>query len=421
MDHDKDYDVIIVGGGISGLSCARILNERGISVLVIEKTGRPGGRVKTDREDGFLFDRGFQVLQTAYPEAQRFLNYQTLDLRTFVPGAVIRVDGSFYTIADPFRSPQNIIGTMTAPIGSLADRWRLLRLASKCCRGPLDNIFQGSDAPSKAFLRAEGFSDIMINRFFVPFFGGVCLDPEIQASSRVLKYVLRMFARGDAALPAEGMEAIPRQMADGLPPGCIRTGTRVVGVESNQVSLEDGTKLMAKAIVLATEGLETKRLLDLPQKNTFRGEICHYFACGNPTIERAFLILNGEGVGPINNMAIPSLVAPGYAPKGESLISVVSLGASENNSSNLLKEVRLQLIEWFGQKAARWRHLRTYRIKHALPDQSPPTQDPTGSISVTKSGVWICGEHRGLPGIQWALASGRRVAEAIIRNAYDVG
>ncbi len=77
--------VVIVGAGLAGLSCARQLLQSGVDVLVLEAQDDVGGRVRTDLVDGFRLDRGFQVLQTAYPEARRQLDYQALRLQTLSP------------------------------------------------------------------------------------------------------------------------------------------------------------------------------------------------------------------------------------------------------------------------------------------------------------------------------------------------
>lgn len=409
-----DDPVFIVGGGIAGLACARHLNTRGVRVQVLEATGRAGGRIKTDHLNGYLLDRGFQVLQTAYPEARRVLDYRRLDLRNFAPGAMIRIRGRFYTLADPLRRPGALVGSLTAPIGGLADRLRLLRLARRVTRGPLDTLFQQPELTSIQFLRAEGFSETMIRRFFVPFFGGVCLDPQIRASSRVLQYVLRMFAGGEAALPAGGMQQIPQQLAGDLPKDCLRTGTRVSQVSNDGVTLDDGRFLMARAVIVATEGPETRRLLNVSATSTSIAETCLYFSCDRADWQSPFLMLNGEPSGPINNLTFPSLVSPEYAPTGKCLVCVVVLGNPYPDDSKLIDRVRAQLIDWFGLRVRGWDHLRTYRIAHALPDQSPPTQDPTCPPSRIQPGLYVCGEHGSLPGIQWALVSGRLAAEATI-------
>jgi len=418
MAHAKD-PVIIVGGGVSGLACAHRLNGRGVTLQVLEATGGVGGRIKTDRKDGYLLDRGFQVLQTAYPEARRLLDYQRLDLRPFAPGAMIRIRGRFYTLADPLRKPWTLLDTLVAPIGSIIDRLRLLHLARRVTRGPLDDLFRQPESTAMQFLRAEGFSDIMIRRFFVPFFGGVCLDPEIQASSRVLQYVLRMFASGEAALPAGGMQQIPLQLSAKLPVDCLRTRMCVRQVRRDGVTLDDGTVMPARAVVVATEAQETEKLLGLPHAGRSVAETCLYFSCDQADWHSSFLMLDGEGRGPINNIAFPSRVSSEYAPAGKSLASVVILGNPDGGDAALTNRVRAQLVDWFGPQAGNWDHLRTYRISHALPDQSPPTPNPTCPAPRFRPGVFVCGEHGSLPGIQWALVSGRLAADAVLAHLGD--
>ncbi len=412
MTHN-DIPVIIVGGGIAGLACARRLHNQGIPVRLLEASDSVGGRIQTDRQDGYLLDRGFQVLQTAYPEARRELDFSTLNLHCFAPGAMIRFRGRFYTLADPLRRPRKLLETLTAPIGGVADRLRLLRLAHRVTRGPMESIFLQSESTAMDFLEAEGFSAAMIKRFFVPFFGGVCLDPQIQASSRVLLYVLRMFAGGEAALPARGMAEISRQLAASIPPEWVQTGTRVHRIDNGSVRLDDGRNIPARAVVVATEGPEAARLLGSGYRQTSVAETCLYFSCDQAPWHPSYLLLNGEGGGPINNVAFPSRVSPEYAPTGKSLVSVVVLGNPDENDTILANQVQEQLIDWFGTQVRRWSHLKTYRITHALPDQSPPTRNPFCPENQVRSGLFACGEYGSLPGIQWALLSGRRTADAV--------
>ena len=221
-----DKEVIIVGAGLAGLSCARRLMEDDIPFLVLEADQRIGGRLKTDNLNGFILNHGFQVLQTAYPETRRVLDYDRLELKPFAPGAIVRIDGRFHRIADPRRRPQDLWSTLTAPIGTMGDRLRLMRLALNVRRKMPSRIFQSEDMPTIEFLRSKGFSEKIIQRLLLPFFAGVCLDPEIRTSSRVFQYILRIFAEGDVALPSQGMAAIVDQLMNNLPPDRIRTGAR---------------------------------------------------------------------------------------------------------------------------------------------------------------------------------------------------
>jgi phytoene dehydrogenase-like protein len=411
-----DVDVVVVGAGLSGLSCARHLMQNNVSFIVLEADQRIGGRMKTDVVDGFLLNHGFQVLQTAYPEARRQLDYRRLELKPFAPGAIIRVAGKFQRVSDPKRRPQDLWSSLTAPIGTFADRLRMIRMALGVRRGSVSNLFQGPDMTTLEFLQAQGISEKMIQRFFKPFFGGVCLDPEIQASSRVFRYVLRVFAEGDVALPGQGMRAIANQLAEDIPEDAIRTGARVESIHAGDAVLTTGQSIKSRAVVLATEGPETARLLGKSVSIVSHGELCLYFAAKEAPISAPYLILNGEGIGVINSLTVPSIVATSYAPVGQALISVVLLGQLGLDNRTVESVVRKELTGWFGSAVDDWRHLKTYRILHALPEQLPPMPDPTAAVSLIKPGIFACGEYGSVPGIQWALLSGRHAAEAVVKE-----
>jgi phytoene dehydrogenase-like protein len=408
-------EVVIVGAGLAGLSCARRLMKDDIPFLILEADQRIGGRLKTDRYEGFILNHGFQVLQTAYPEARRVLDYDRLALRPFAPGAIIRINGNFHRIADPWRQPRDFWSTLTAPIGTMADRLRMIRLVINLRRGTYARIFQNHDLPAVEFLRSEGFSETIIQRFLKPFFAGVCLDPEINASSRVFRYVFRIFAEGSVALPSEGMAAIVDQLEDDLPPDRIRTGIRIQSIHPGGVELKTGEHIDGSAVVLATDGPETARLLGVPGSIGSRGEWCLYFAAEESPIDGPYLVLNGDGSGWINSLTIPSTVAPSYAPAGQHLISVVVIGDRSGDDAMVEATVRQELTEWFGRAASEWRHLKTYRIAHALPEQNPPMPDPTMRFATKKPGIYVCGEYGSVPGIQWALLSGRQTAEEVLK------
>ena len=212
-------DVVVVGAGLAGLSCARVVSEAGLTCVLLEASDGVGGRVRTDRVDGYLFDRGFQILLTNYPEARRQLDMDRLDLRAFESGAVVRAEGRWHRVADPRRRPALAFSSLTAGVGTLGDKARLLRLITRVLRSDATRLLQVEDRTAGDALRAEGFSDLMIERFFRPLFGGITLDPALGVSSRFFYVVLKSLTGGDSAVPAEGMDAIPRQLAQMLPGG----------------------------------------------------------------------------------------------------------------------------------------------------------------------------------------------------------
>lgn len=405
--------VFIIGGGLAGLCCARRLNESGVSFQLLEASDDVGGRARTDEVDGFLLDRGFQVLLTAYPEAQEVLDYDALNLARFAPGALVRYRGKFHRFADPWRSPRHAVATAISPIGTLLDKLRVARLRSRVCRGALDELFERQETTTIDALRDAGFSAQIIEPFFRPFLGGVFLDHELVTSSRMFEFVFRMFASGDAALPSQGMGAIARQIADQLPEASLRTGASVESLDGTMVRLASGEVLQAGAIVVACEAPAAANLLGDTSPPSGQTVTCLYFAADRPPVDEPILILNGDGNGPVNNLCVPSKVAPTYAPENQSLVSVTVLGTP---NGDVEAKVREQLQNWFGAEVSSWRHLRTYRIPYALPSQIPPALSPVSKSVARGNDVFLCGDYLDTSSIQGAMISGRRAAESVLSS-----
>lgn len=421
------HDVIVIGGGLAGLACALRLQQQGIEALLLEGADRVGGRVRTDRVEGFALDRGFQVYLTAYPEGRRVLDLEALGLRPFYPGALVRRRGRFHKVADPWRHPLDGIAGLASPVGTLGDKLKVRALRRRACGGTVDERLSAPQTTTLEALRGDGFSEGMIDAFFRPFLGGVFLERELQTSSRMLEFVFRMFSVGDAALPVSGMQAIPEQLSLRLPVGAVRTDTVVVGVDREGVTLAGGKRLPARAVVIATEGPEAVRLAarDLGVRvgpaPAARGATCLYFAASKPPVAEPILVLAGDGDGPVNNLCVPSQVQPGYAPPGASLVSVTVVGVPALGDAALLAVVLDQLTGWFGAAVRGWQHLRTYRIPYALPSATPAELDPPSRPVRLRDGLYVAGDHRETPSIQGALVSGRLAAEALIAESERRG
>ena len=407
-------EVLIVGGGIAGLCCARHLHQSGVSSKVLESADQVGGRARTEVFRGFRLDRGFQVLLTEYPEAKQVLNYEKLHLKCFEPGALVRYQGKFHRFVDPWRRPRHLLSTAFSPIASFADKLRMARLRSRVGRGSLEDLNKRPEKTTLAKLYEEGFSDRTVDRFFRPFLGGVFLENELSTSSRKFEFVFRMFSQGDAAMPANGMGAIAVQLADNLLPDTVQTNTRVVEVRPNLVRLEGGQELTAANVILACEAPVAARLLGAEPPKTSHGVTCLYFSADSPPVKEPILVLNGEGQGPINNLCVPSQVVPGCAPSGKSLISVTVLGStSSEQKKNLREEVLSQLRSWYGSTVDSWDHLKTFNIPYALPSQNPQSQMPVSNSS-NHRGIILCGDYLENASIQGAMVSGRRAAESVL-------
>ncbi len=418
-------DVIIVGAGLAGLACARELVRAGRRVTVFESADRVGGRVATDTVDGFRIDRGFQVYNDAYPEGRRQLDLAALDLGGFEPGALIAVGGRLRRVSDPWRRPLAAVGSLLDGTVGLADALRTARLRGDALRafrgGRLDPdaAVMGDERTTREELAARGFSAEFVQRFFVPFFGGVFLERDLDTAASVFLFDFSMFSLGRACLPRGGMDAIPRQLAAGLPPGSLRLGTRVRGVEPGRVTLDDGNVVAATAVVVATDGPAAGRILPGPHgarlaTRRWKGTRLVAFAADrSPLVDRT-LVVSADATGPIDNLTVPSDVAAGYAPTGGAVVFVSIRGDWTGGDVELPEAVRRQAAGWFGAAPTSWRHLATSNVPLALPDESPAARAERPPSPRLAPGLFLCGDHCGTASINGALGSGRRAAAAVI-------
>lgn len=408
------HDVLIAGGGLTGLACAHHLQQAGISSKVLESGDAVGGRVRTDEVDGFLLDRGFQVLLTAYPEAQELLDYDALDLRAFYAGALVHRGDAFHHVGDPLRAPLAAPRSLAAPVGSLLDKLKVIRLRRSVTGPSLDELWARPEVSTLRALQTRyGFSETMIERFFRPFLGGILLDRELTASSKAFEFYFRMFATGKTAVPAGGMQRIPEQMAAGLPEHSIRLHSRVRKAEPRRVTLESGEQLEAEAVVLAVEAPELAYLRPGFDPPDSRSTVCLYFAAPEPPHTQPILVLDGDGTGPVNHLAVMSAVSETYAPPGQALISASVVGNPSLTDKEVERQARNQLRQWYGAVVDDWRLLKSYRVLHALPAQPPPALTPPERPVRLGDGIFVCGDHRTNASINGALRSGRLAAEAV--------
>lgn len=430
-----ETDVLIVGAGLAGLSCARQLVSAGLTVQVFEASDAVGGRVRTDTVDDFLLDRGFQVLLSEYPEAKLQLDYSDLQLQNFYPGALVRHAGKFHRFADPFRHPLDAAASLFDSTIGFADKLRIGRL-----RGAVCNFDRQAEQTTEAYLTSSGFSVATIDRFFRPFFGGVFLEGELRTSNRWFAYLFHLFSRGNTCIPAHGMEAIPTQMAKALPSNCLRcnapvsryrvTASKPFNVE---VMLSNGDVATARSLVLATPEPEARRLLhdagaqellaSFPPR-IWNSTTTFYYAAQSAPLEDPILLLNGDGrrAGPVNNAVVLSNIASTYAPPGAHLISASVVGMApvwQTSQTQLEQDVRSHLKQWFGREVDRWQNIGGYFLSRAVPLQDKfPHQNVTQNVIISSGAgahIAMCGDHTQTASIQGALVSGRVTAEHLLK------
>ncbi len=408
------HDAIIIGAGLSGLAAAHVLEQAGIDYLLVEASDRPGGRMKTDLLDGFQLDRGFHVFLTAYPELSRFVDCKALELFPFYKGALVWDGQTFGKLADPFRHPVDALKAMPGGLGTWKDKFLVAKLRQSLRRQEDPGAF-GEDIPTLQYLQAYGFSEAMIDGFFKPFFGGIFLEDGLQTPSRVFRFLFRVFARGQATLPARGIESVPAQMAKGLPAWRIRLNTRVERISFPSISLSTGETCAARTLILATDARDAETLIPgLPVPSAFNQTTCLYFACDEPPVDTPILLLNGAPGKCVNHLAVPSLVAPGYAPRGRHLVSVSTLSAED--PATLLPRAMAELKAMFGTRVDTWQFLRHYAIPRALPGFTTTGWAMEPHAVRVAEGVYRCGDYMASPSVNGALASGRQAAEAVLER-----
>lgn len=397
-------DVIVIGAGLAGLAAARALAAAGRSVTVFEASDAVGGRVRTDRVDGLLLDRGFQLFNPAYPEAQRVLEYASLELQPFVPGVIVSAGDRYFRLGDPRVKPGWIDDAIFAPVGGLKSKLRFARYALACGRGtpPDDEI----DMPAEVGLRSAGIDDKFMERVLRPFLAGVFLEDRLSTSKRYMDQVFRSFVNGVPCVPANGMQAIPEQLATGLE---ITFNTAVESVRPGKIVV-DGATVKADAIIIATDPQAASALAPgvvAPRGNAVT--TTYYLTDDVLTDGDGVLVIDGQHRGPVTNTVVMSNAAPSYSPVGTSLVSASALGTGVSETA-----VRTHLSALYRTPTQRWQHVATYEIPYALPFHAvgQPLRQPVA----LGGGLFVAGDHRDTPSIQGALVSGRRAAEAVLER-----
>jgi len=408
----NDFSTVIIGGGISGLTCAKYLNEKGYNFMLLEGSDALGGRVRTDKVDGFLLDRGFQILLTNYPEAKKILNYNNLDLKYFGSGALIKAEKGFMKMENPFQNKMAYLTMAFSSVGTLSDKLKIRKFANELSEIPDDEFFNMEATDTLTFLRNYGWSEKMINNFFKPFYGGVFLENDLVTSSNFFQFTFKQFFKGDAAIPAKGIQAIPEQIAEMLPSNCIRKNARVKGFEGNQIYLEGGEVINAGRIVVATDPKSSDKLLGETNERTYNITTCTYFSAEiSPLKGQKFIALNPNRRGAVHNICVPSDISSHYGNAGKSLISVSTQGLDKLDERNLTNKIKLELFDWFGPSVNVWKHLKTYHIPESLVQYGAASKRQNSKLG---DNLYRCGDYLAYPSLNAAMQTGREVAQMIM-------
>ena len=398
---------IIVGAGISGLVAAIELERSGYAPIIFEATDRVGGRVKTDLESGFPLDHGFQVLLTDYPEAQKYLDYDSLDLIRFEPGSIIFQNGKQQKIGDPLRAISFLGPTVLASIGSMKDKLLILKLSLKLKSKSIESIFSSPAVSTMVYLRDYGFSDRIIANFFQPFFAGIYLEEDLETSSRMFEFVYKMFGTGYATIPRSGMQAIPQQLAAQLSKSKIQFNTKVSHIENKTVHLEDGEKVKADQIIIATDA---SNFMTSIQRQNIKWKSCYniYLESESAGFNKAIIALLPKKELLVNNFHFLSDIFG----RNRHLLSVTVVKEHTLSEKKLIQVVKMELEQYCNIKTKAWS--KVYHIKKALPDLSQLTYESAVDDLTISDGIYCCGDHLANGSLNAAMASGRLAAEQIV-------
>jgi glycine/D-amino acid oxidase-like deaminating enzyme len=399
-------NVVVAGAGLAGLACAVRLHEAGVPVRVLEAADAVGGRVRTDIVDGFRLDRGFQVFNTAYPEARRVLDLKALDLRPFASGLLVFHEGRRERVMLPWKHPAHALSGVFADVGSARDKAALAALTARDLTVPGSWVRDGAERDTAAELRHWGISDEMIDKLLRPFLAGVLLERDLETSSRFFHLIWRSFARGTIGVPARGMGEIPAQLAARLPDGAITLGAAVREVGDEGVETADGRTVPADAVVVATDPIRAAALLPEIEAPVMRSVTTFYHAAPKSPLDEPVQVLDAEGE--ITDTLVLTDAAPGYSADGRALVATSVLGVNVGEA-----RVRGRLNEIFGDTSA-WHLVATYPVQVALPAMPPPLR--LRRPVRLGAGRYVCGDHRDTASTQGALVSGRRAADAVLAD-----
>jgi phytoene dehydrogenase-like protein len=381
--------ILIVGGGIAGLQAANILHQNNADFILFERQGTLGGRVSSTMKDGFILDRGFQVLQTSYPEVQRSLDLSALNLRFFESGAMIKGQLFFNPLRRPFELFSSDILTFR-DVFSLARIWFRLQ-------GDVSAL-DGNKQTTQELIESYSFSNRFKNEFLIPFFQGVFLQENLTQPASLFFYYLQQFLYGNAAIPAGGMQAIPDQMASWLPTDKLKLNQEITALDAKSITLKTGEVIDGEAVILAVDLPVVAKLLKADIPATL-GSKTFYFSAKSSVKQPALLRLVGEEH--LLHFTCLSDVNPGLAPEGKSLYSATSLTESSE------KEVKTALEKQLpGQKLT---FIASFDIPHSLQQV-----DGYEAIKKSSNGIVLAGDYLEFPSLQGALYSGRKAAEEIL-------
>ncbi|CAL9569365.1 NAD(P)/FAD-dependent oxidoreductase [Streptomyces sp. enrichment culture] len=445
-------DVVVVGAGIAGLSAARRLTSAGVTTVVLEAAPEVGGRMTTEKIDGFRLDRVGQLLSTGHPQLREAAALDGLVLRPFAPGVLLHSDGRHHragaqpgargarsargalhavrTLAStprPGAGPRRPVAVpgrqvslprhrSGAPLGTAVDQARLGAALTRLAGTPVERLLARPELPAAEALVTRGLPARTVDGFLRPLLAALLCDPDLTTSSRCADLALHAFASGRLCLPEGGAEALPQRLARTLPPGTVRTGVRVTSVSTTSVTTAEHGEFRCAAVLVATGARAAAELLPGLRVPDFHPVTVVHHTTDEVPSTGASLLLDADRGGPVAHTAVVSAVDPSRAPAGRTLVTSTVLGAA---TAGVDTGVRMHLARLYGVSTARWETLAVRHTADAVPQMRPP-HDLRRPVRLL-AGLYVCGDHRDTGSVQGALHSAGRAAAALLADLGVTG
>jgi hypothetical protein len=373
-----DKEVTVIGAGLAGLSAALTLQGAGRLVRVIEASDRVGGRVASDVIDGFTLDRGFQLINSQYPELKRLKVMEEVDFIAAPRAVEISLGKDRIVLGDPRTHPLSVFSSET---GSLTSKVNFLRY-----------LYSHSSVSLSVEDELQKLGDLY-KKVLCPFLTGVFLTSPANVNAVNGKEIIRSFISGKPGIPTRGVGALPEALAK-------RLSTIELGRNINSLNELVGP------VIVATDVTTAAQLLDMTSVPKLAASTTWYHEIPTQLIFSKCLVIDGQKRGPVVNSIAISNLAPSYAPAGKTLLSSTTVEfASES-------EVRRHLALMWGADSSDWSLIAKYEIPKSLPIFATGAQGVT-SAKVANN-IYVAGDYRSAPSQNGALLSGRLAAEELL-------
>lgn len=372
---------VVIGGGLAGISAALTLQEAGEEVDLYEASDDLGGRVRSDFEDGYIFDRGFQFVNAGYPELKRLEVIGEIDFCKSSRTVDVVTPFGVSSIGDPRLHPWL---ALRSPLGSIREKISVLTF--------LGHKGQESISVEEA-LRNAGSGDFYEN-LLKPFLRGVFLTELTNVDSSYAREILKSFIIGDSGLPRAGIGALTQAL-----------GARVENVHLDS-PIDSLAQFEGKKIIVATDSDRTDRLLNTESKIRYASSYNWYHAVPAEMVTSDRLRVTSTSSPLINTIAISNVVSE-YAPSGKTLISSTAISSMSD------EQAKIEIAKFWEIAPSELAHLKRYEIKAALP-MFEPGKASSLSTSLISEKIARAGDYLTSGSQNGALLSGRLAAMELL-------